>query len=109
MQPWTSRNRGIQSRTDLDMLKHAIETQERLEGQKLDWPVVRRLQCMRGAFLSSHLAERCVSGDAAGDPAGELSAATAAAVDAGAGAAASAELAESSDDEDSAGAAAGPR
>ena len=58
--------RGIQSRTDLDMLKHAIETQERLEGQKLDWPVVRRLQCMRGAFLSSHLAERCVSGDAFG-------------------------------------------
>ena len=34
---------GIQSRVDLDELKIAIETQERLEGEKLKWPVVRRL------------------------------------------------------------------
>ena len=34
---------GIQSRVDLDELKIAIETQERLEGKKLKWPVVRRL------------------------------------------------------------------
>ena len=34
---------GIQQRGDLDELKNAIETQERLEGKKLTWPVVRRL------------------------------------------------------------------